>query len=1131
MKKLLSLLFIFVLCLFFVGCNEPNVPDDPNNPVEPGNPSNPNDPNKDDPNKEDPEKPVLLNEKIVIFHTDDMNGVLEETNTSIGISKIATLKKETMNSLLLDSGDATYGSMLSYLSNGKDVIELMNIAGYDAMALGDLDFSNGYLALTENVSSANFPIISGNTYFQGKRLLENDNYNGSYIIKEIGKAKLGIIAITTSESKYSNNPKEISAITFNDEIEEAKKAINEIKDNVDAIVILSHIGNENNMSITVNQFCDSIQTIKDNKVVAIIDGNSDIANSKMNDNTLICQTGSNLENIGKLTITFTDGVVSLTDELLDKSSFKDIKSDQVIDEKIDNIKNSYEEILSKEIIDIPFTLWGGSLNDKYIAQIAETNLGDLICDSILAKASEILDYIPNKYRDLPLISLKYGSNIKNGISMGKVSYDHLFSLYDDLDLNNNIVLKKINSKYLFDLLEKSVSNIVGVNGNNTLEGSYFEGYLQIGGFKFIYNPNNPVGEKVTKVILDNGKQLSKKEEAELLLCAEEGLCEGDFVAVVGNEIETITKYFKYISENKEILSKYEYSQKRIIPENIEEYYATFFIEKSKNSTLEVVVDGKDILKIKVDRDGYLKVKLSDGMHILTISDYVCYVNNHTGHCVSDDLILSLDITTAPDPIPVGLSSDSLSIGNTVYVYSIEDDDLILDYDVQLSSDIAYLYGYTIYPMAEGTLEVVISKDEDTYVFPLTITNVENDSKLFNKVINNGEIGNAYLGNLGESKYANPYTYIQMAKDNGLDTNKSLLTISEIKEILESSNKANIRCYDLTSYMGMTTYENVKKMFTSLDKSGKKYGYSSYYVSGSGDLEVRYAVCTEFTRVYSAPLNSSLTTKNSYETALEVNEPVIVFCENGDFSLILAQNYLGWTKTSNLGFCDENEFLEVINNKEFVLITSERITKNEIKDLPISFIRMGSKLKIKNITKDYVTVLFPIRNSDGNLKYQEINLSSDLIKNESIHLGYLPYNIRNIIIQGMKPLGMEYAWGDCTYKDSYGNVPTGNRDCSGLLGSVYKCFGLIIPRNTTQEAAMDSSITYTKSFNYTGATNANLIKVMPGALILKSGHVMMYLGHSGYNCYMVHSNGKANGVSVDNVNVYGVAYQKIVYFEK
>lgn len=38
--------------------------------------------------------------------------------------------------LLLDAGDANVGTLYYWLSFGKDIAQLMNIIGYDAMTLG-----------------------------------------------------------------------------------------------------------------------------------------------------------------------------------------------------------------------------------------------------------------------------------------------------------------------------------------------------------------------------------------------------------------------------------------------------------------------------------------------------------------------------------------------------------------------------------------------------------------------------------------------------------------------------------------------------------------------------------------------------------------------------------------------------------------------------------------------------------------------------------------------------------------------------------------------------------------------------------------------------------------------------------
>ena len=68
------------------------------------------------------------------------------------------MKASTENALLIDAGDATQGATFATVSQGKDVIEVMNTAGYDAMAAGNHEFDYGTEQLLANVEAADFPI-------------------------------------------------------------------------------------------------------------------------------------------------------------------------------------------------------------------------------------------------------------------------------------------------------------------------------------------------------------------------------------------------------------------------------------------------------------------------------------------------------------------------------------------------------------------------------------------------------------------------------------------------------------------------------------------------------------------------------------------------------------------------------------------------------------------------------------------------------------------------------------------------------------------------------------------------------------------------------------------------------------
>ncbi|WP_269478065.1 bifunctional metallophosphatase/5'-nucleotidase [Hominibacterium faecale] len=172
---------------------------------------------------------------VTIYHTNDMHGALAASESSIGIDKVAAIKENTPGSILVDAGDATQGLPLASLTKGADVIKLMNIAGYDAMALGNHELDYGTTQLLQNASSAAFPILAANVFYNGSLLLKDtpSGNTGCHTIIErtIGTktVKIGFFGLTTRETAAATNPTGIQGVTFEDEIQSAKKEIDELK--------------------------------------------------------------------------------------------------------------------------------------------------------------------------------------------------------------------------------------------------------------------------------------------------------------------------------------------------------------------------------------------------------------------------------------------------------------------------------------------------------------------------------------------------------------------------------------------------------------------------------------------------------------------------------------------------------------------------------------------------------------------------------------------------------------------------------------------------------------------------------------------------------------------------------------
>ena len=100
---------------------------------------------------------------VYIVSTNDMHANVLNHNKQIDLALISGLKKH-YDALLFDAGDAVQGAPLAALSDGDDVISLMNAAGYDAMTLGNHEFDYGQNKLFEHAASANFLTLCSNVY-------------------------------------------------------------------------------------------------------------------------------------------------------------------------------------------------------------------------------------------------------------------------------------------------------------------------------------------------------------------------------------------------------------------------------------------------------------------------------------------------------------------------------------------------------------------------------------------------------------------------------------------------------------------------------------------------------------------------------------------------------------------------------------------------------------------------------------------------------------------------------------------------------------------------------------------------------------------------------------------------------
>ena len=145
-------------------------------------------------------------------------------------------REASENVLLLDGGNTLFGHDLAQQTQGKVIVEAMNLLGYDAMALGDQDFQLGLDALRQRMEEAEFPILSANVVIVGTDKL----FAPPYAIKDIGDHKAAIIGLTNQEAAQTAG----GAIAVLSPLEALQHLMDEVSQKADIIIVLSHLGME-----------------------------------------------------------------------------------------------------------------------------------------------------------------------------------------------------------------------------------------------------------------------------------------------------------------------------------------------------------------------------------------------------------------------------------------------------------------------------------------------------------------------------------------------------------------------------------------------------------------------------------------------------------------------------------------------------------------------------------------------------------------------------------------------------------------------------------------------------------------------------------------------------------------------
>ena len=418
---------------------------------------------------------------IVVLYTNDVHCAIDN---NIGYAGLASYKAEMEKDnfvVLVDAGDAIQGDTIGTVSKGEYLVDIMNEVGYDFCVLGNHEFDYGTDVLASLLEKADAQYLNSTITYTGKgtNLLAS---TVPYVIERYGYLDVAFIGVSTPESITKSTPRYfmegdefVYDFASGDELYAAvQSVVDEVRaKGADIVIVISHLGVEEGSE--PNRATDLIANTTG--IDAVIDGHShttapcELVADKSGKKVVYTQTGTKLNNIGKLTIS-KDG--SIKAELVSEA-----EKDAEVTAFIEGLKGEYESLVNTVVAHTAVELSITDENGVRAVRNRETAIGDLCADAYRAVADTDIAFVN-------------GGGIRATIKKGDITTANMISVHP---YGNYLCSCYATGAEILDALEHSVANTQAVAAQDGKAVGESGGFLQVSGLKFTIDTSVPSSVK------------------------------------------------------------------------------------------------------------------------------------------------------------------------------------------------------------------------------------------------------------------------------------------------------------------------------------------------------------------------------------------------------------------------------------------------------------------------------------------------------------------------------------------------------------------------------------------------------------------------------------------------------------
>ncbi len=265
---------------------------------------------------------------ITILTTNDIHAKIDQFPHLATAVKMCRDTSEHV--LLVDAGDKWTGNAyVDLVENRQPMLDLMAAVGYTVGTIGNHGYDGGHGELANMISNSEFPIILANMESETPKVPQPKPY---LVVKE-GGVKFGFVGVVTNyegDDTPAGTPEVFEGLEFDDPKDSAREVADELKDEVDVLILLSHMGLDH----------DRLFAQQYDGYDYIVGGHSHDVIDEVIGGTALTQNGKDMKLIGAMTLTIKD------DEVIDMDfrsvPLSDYAADPEMQAMVDGFKQNEE---------------------------------------------------------------------------------------------------------------------------------------------------------------------------------------------------------------------------------------------------------------------------------------------------------------------------------------------------------------------------------------------------------------------------------------------------------------------------------------------------------------------------------------------------------------------------------------------------------------------------------------------------------------------------------------------------------------------------------------------------------------------------------------------------------------------